>query len=186
MRRSRTAYGTSDRSNLRREQIPVPRCTVERLIRAEGRQGLVRGRPVRSTIPAMRQRSVCVISSSAPSPRAAQNQLWITDFTYVATWRRMVYVAFVIDIYSRRLVGWRASASMRTEPRSTRASMPCTTGKRTRASCITVIASRSPDSTGRRDTNAWSLPASRHLSEAAATRSTTRLSNRCSACARPM
>jgi putative transposase len=98
---------------LGREAIPVARCTVERLMRAEGLRGVVRGRRVRTTIPdllAERPRDLVERAFRAKRP----NQPWVADFTYVATWRGMVYVAFVI-VFSRRIVGWRASASMRTD-----------------------------------------------------------------------
>ncbi len=99
---------------LAREGIVVARCTVERLMRAEGLAGVVRGRRVRTTIAedaADRPRDLVDRVFEATRP----NQLWVADFTYVATWRGMVYVAFVIDVFSRRIVGWRASASMRTD-----------------------------------------------------------------------
>jgi transposase InsO family protein len=99
---------------LRREGIAVARCTVERLMRGAGLQGVVRGATVRTTRPADR--------GSATSPDLVQrqfaaerpNQLWVADFTYVATWRGFVYVAFVIDVFSRRIVGWRAHTRMQT------------------------------------------------------------------------
>lgn len=99
---------------LEREGIPAARCTVERLMRAEGLRGVVRGRSVRTTVPdlaADRPRDLVQRDFRASHP----NQLWVADFTYVATWRGMVYVAFVIDVFSRRIVGWRASSSMRTD-----------------------------------------------------------------------
>ena len=99
---------------LAREGITTARCTVERLMRADGLEGVVRGRRVRTTIPdllADRPRDLVERVFRAERP----NQLWVADFTYVATWRGMVYVAFVIDVFSRRIVGWRASASMRTD-----------------------------------------------------------------------
>ena len=99
---------------LGREGITTARCTVERLMRADGLEGVVRGRRVRTTIPdllADRPRDLVERAFVASPP----NQLWVADFTYVATWRGMVYVAFVIDVFSRRIVGWRASASMRTD-----------------------------------------------------------------------
>ena len=83
-------------------------------MRAEGLRSVVRGRRVRTTIPdllAERPRDLVERAFRAERP----NQLWVADFTYVATWRGMVYVAFVIDVFSRRIVGWRASASMRTD-----------------------------------------------------------------------
>ncbi|MCY7412779.1 MAG: IS3 family transposase [Salinibacterium sp.] len=99
---------------LAREGITTARCTVERLMRVDGLQGVVRGRRVRTTIPdatAEQPRDLVERAFTASRP----NQLWVADFTYVATWRGMVYVAFVIDVFSRRIVGWRASASMRTD-----------------------------------------------------------------------
>lgn len=93
---------------LGREGFSVARCTVERLMREIGLQGVIRGKPVRTT----------VSDKTAPCPRdhvnrqfhaPAPNRLWLSDFTYVSTWNGFVYVAFVIDAYARRIVGWRAS-----------------------------------------------------------------------------
>jgi len=93
---------------MRREGFEVPRCTVERLMRGMGLQGVIRGKPVRTTI--SDKAAPCPLDHvnrqfHAPAP----NRLWVSDFTYVATWSGFVYVAFVIDIYARRIVGWRAS-----------------------------------------------------------------------------
>lgn len=99
---------------LGREGEAVARCTVERLMRAEGLRGVVRGRRVRTTVPdaaAERARDLVQRAFTAEAP----NTLWVSDFTYVATWRGVVYVAFVIDVFSRRIVGWRAHTTMRTE-----------------------------------------------------------------------
>ena len=99
---------------LTREGIVTARCTVARLMRAEGLRGVVRGARGRTTIPdaaAEAAQDLVDRDFTATQP----NQLWVADFTYVATWRGMVYVAFVIDVFSRRIVGWRASASMRTD-----------------------------------------------------------------------
>ena len=99
---------------LNREGITVARCTVERLMKRLGLQGARRGKVVRTTTP----------DTSAPCPldrvnRQFQaqrpNQLWVSDFTYVSTWQGWLYVAFVIDVYARRIVGWRVSSSMRTD-----------------------------------------------------------------------
>src|SRR4051794_40622039 len=95
---------------LGREGIGVARCTVARLMRAMGLQGAVRGKPVRTTI--SDQAAPCPLDRvnrqfQAPRP----NVLWVSDFTYVATWSGFVYVAFVIDAYARRIVGWRVSRS---------------------------------------------------------------------------
>lgn len=93
---------------LQREGFDVARCTVARLMRKMGLQGIIRGKPVKTT----------VSDKSAPCPldrvnrhfkAPAPNMLWLSDFTYVATWQGFVYVAFVIDAFARRIVGWRAS-----------------------------------------------------------------------------
>jgi putative transposase len=99
---------------LRREGRAVARCTVARLMKAEGLRGVVRGRRVRTTIPdtqAERPRDLVQRDFTAPAP----NRLWVADFTYVSTWRGFVYVAFVIDVFSRRIVGWRTSTSLRSD-----------------------------------------------------------------------
>lgn len=99
---------------LNREGVRVARCTVARLMKAAGLRGVVRGRRVRTTVaePALeRPRDLVQRAFRAERP----NQLWVADFTYVATWRGFVYVAFVIDVFSRRIVGWRVSTSMRTD-----------------------------------------------------------------------
>src|SRR3984885_15436941 len=93
---------------LQREGFDVARCTVARLMRAMGLEGIIRGKPLRTTIS----------DKAAPCPldhvnrqfhASAPDRLWLADFTYVATWAGFVYVAFVIDAYARRIVGWRAS-----------------------------------------------------------------------------
>jgi transposase InsO family protein len=93
---------------LKREGFEVARCTVERLMRTMGLQGVVRGKRIRTTVPDPAQpcpRDKVNRQFQAPAP----NRLWVSDFTYVATWRGFVYVAFVIDTYARRIVGWRVS-----------------------------------------------------------------------------
>jgi putative transposase len=99
---------------LQRENVVAARCTVERLMRRMGLQGVVRGRRCRTTI----------ANDSATLPgdlvkrdfRAERpNQLWVADFTYVATWSGFVYTAFVIDVFARRIIGWRVARSMRTD-----------------------------------------------------------------------
>jgi putative transposase len=98
---------------LRRDGQEIARCTVERLMKAMGLQGVVRGKKVITTNP----------DASQPCPddkvnRAfvaeTPNQLWVSDFTYVSTWQGTAYVAFVIDVFARKIVGWRVSASMTT------------------------------------------------------------------------
>lgn len=93
---------------LLREGFTVARCTVERLMRDMGLKGVIRGRSVRTTIGD--KAAPCPLDHvnrqfQAPAP----NRLWLSDFTYVATWSGFVYVAFVIDAYARRIVGWRVS-----------------------------------------------------------------------------
>jgi putative transposase len=98
---------------LNREGTPVARCTVERLMRELGLAGARRGRRHRTTIAdaaAARPSDLVGRRFNPPAP----NRTWVADFTYVPTWSGMVYVAFVIDAYSRRILGWRAATSMRT------------------------------------------------------------------------
>ncbi len=99
---------------LNREGIEVARCTVARLMREMGLQGAVRGRRVRTTVPTdQAERPLDLVQRDFSADRP--NQLWVSDLTYVATWRGFVYVAFVIDVFSRRVVGWRVSNSLRTD-----------------------------------------------------------------------
>jgi putative transposase len=93
-----------------REGEDVARCTVARLMRAMGLQGVIRGRRVRTTIGD--KAAPCPLDRVNRQFRAPRpNVLWVSDFTYVATWAGFVYVAFVIDAYARRIVGWRVSRS---------------------------------------------------------------------------
>jgi putative transposase len=98
---------------LRREGVEVARCTVERLMREDGLEGVVRGRRRRTTWPdeqAQRPADLVERNFTATAP----NRLWVADFTYVMTWSGVVYVAFVIDAFSRRIVGWKADTTMKT------------------------------------------------------------------------
>ena len=99
---------------LKREGFVVARCTVERLMRALGLKGAVRGKTWKTTFP----------DQSAPRPLdlvdrdfavGAPNRLWVADLTYVRTWSGFVYAAFVIDAYSRMILGWQTSTSLRTD-----------------------------------------------------------------------
>ena len=99
---------------MKREDFDIARCTVSRLMRQMGLKGVVRGKSIRTTIS----------DTSAPSPldrvnrifkAPRPNMLWLSDFTYVATWSGFVYVAFVIDAFARRIVGWRVSRSARAD-----------------------------------------------------------------------
>jgi transposase InsO family protein len=93
---------------LGREGEKVARCTVARLMRSMGLQGIVRGRPVKTTV--SDREAPCPLDKVNRQFRAARpNALWLSDFTYVSTWQGFVYVAFVIDAFARRIVGWRAS-----------------------------------------------------------------------------
>jgi len=95
---------------MKREGVSIARYTVERLMRSMGLHGVIRGKTVRTTVPD--KATPCPLDHvnrqfHAPRP----NALWVSDFTYVSTWAGFVYVAFVIDTYARRIVGWRASRS---------------------------------------------------------------------------
>jgi putative transposase len=99
---------------LNREGVAVARCTVERLMKVLGVQGARRGRRVRTTRPD--------VAAARPADLVERNfnpnrpdALWVADFTYVSTWAGFVYVAFVLDAFSRRILGWKAATSMRTE-----------------------------------------------------------------------
>src|SRR6187455_2269738 len=99
---------------LNRESIHVAKCTVERLMHELGLRGAVRGKGFKTTIAdeaASRPADLVNRQFTAERP----NQLWVADFTYVATWRGWLYVAFVIDVFARRIVGWRVSSSMQTD-----------------------------------------------------------------------
>ncbi len=100
---------------LGREDVDVARCTVERLMRGMGLRGAVRGRSFKVTTvadeTAMRPPDLVARQFSATRP----NQLWVADITYVATWLGFAYVAFVIDVFSRRIVGWRVSSSLKSD-----------------------------------------------------------------------
>jgi putative transposase len=101
-------------AQLNREGIAVARCTVERLMRELGLRGAVRGKPVHTTAgddAADRPRGLVDRQFSAAGP----NRLWVADLTYVRTWSGFVYVAFIADVYSRRIVGWQASRSLKTD-----------------------------------------------------------------------
>ena len=99
---------------LGREGTVVARCTVERLMRRLGLRGVMRGKVVRTTI--SDSKAPCPLDRVNRQFKADRpNQLWVSDFTYVSTWQGWLYVAFVIDVYARRIVGWRVSSSMRTD-----------------------------------------------------------------------
>jgi transposase InsO family protein len=99
---------------LNREDIGVARCTVERLMKIQGLRGVVRGRRIKTTFPSrLAERPLDLVNRDFKVTRP--NALWVADLTYVATWRGFVYVAFVIDAFARRIVGWRVSTSLHTD-----------------------------------------------------------------------
>ena len=112
---NRCVYGARKTwKQLKREQWDVARCTVERLMREMGLRGTVRGKTIKTTLPAPAEqcpRDLVNRQFAAEHP----NQLWLSDFTYVSTWRGFVYVALVIDAFSRRIVGWRATMRPNTD-----------------------------------------------------------------------
>jgi putative transposase len=100
-------------AQLNREHITVARCSVERLMRQEGLRGAVRGKTwTRTTFPGI-ERPADLIEREFQAP--APNRLWVADLTYVKTHSGWVYVAFIIDVFSRMVVGWQASRSLRTD-----------------------------------------------------------------------
>ncbi len=99
---------------MQREDFDIARCTVERIMKQLGIQGVVRGKPHKTTHS----------NKAAPCPRdhvnrqfsaPAPNMLWVSDFTFVSTWQGFAYVAFIIDVFARRIVGWRVSRSAKTD-----------------------------------------------------------------------
>ena len=100
---------------LRREGLLMARCTVERLMRQMGLRGVVRGRRYQATtiVDEAAQRPADLVQRNFTADRP--NQLWVADLTYVATWVGFVYVAFVTDVFSRKIVGWRVSNSLRSD-----------------------------------------------------------------------
>jgi len=99
---------------MNREDIEVARCTVERLMKHLGIEGARRGRSCRTTIPDnAAERPADLVQRQFVADRP--NQLWVADITFVATWSGFVYVAFVTDVFARRIVGWRVARTMRTD-----------------------------------------------------------------------
>lgn len=99
---------------LGREGTAIARCTVERLMRRQGLHGVRRGKVIRTTF--SDNKASCPLDKVQREFRAERpNQLWVSDFTYVSTWQGWLYVAFVIDVFARRIVGWRVSRSMHTD-----------------------------------------------------------------------
>jgi putative transposase len=98
---------------LRREGVDVARCTVERLMGQAGLKGAIRGKKRRTTIPdGQAERALDLVDRDFSA--AAPNRLWVSDFTHVAMWSGVAYIAFAIDAFSRRIVGWKADTTMKT------------------------------------------------------------------------
>jgi len=100
---------------LAREGVAVARCTVERLMRRLGLQGVRRGKSVRTTVPDAKAACPPLDRVNRQFKAQRPNQLWVADFTYVSTWQGFVYVAFVVDVFARYIVGWRVSSSMQAD-----------------------------------------------------------------------
>ena len=99
---------------LKRESMQVARCTVERLMRKLGITGVVRGKSVRTTHPdPARPCPLDLVHRKFKADRP--DQLWVSDYTFVSTWQGFAYVAFIVDVYVRRIVGWKLSSSQHTQ-----------------------------------------------------------------------
>jgi transposase InsO family protein len=99
---------------LKREGFQVAKCTVERLMKAMGLKGVIRGKGIRTTIPDdQAHRPLDLVNRQFKAERP--NALWVADFTYVSTWQGFAYVAFVVDVFARKIVGWRVSRSASTD-----------------------------------------------------------------------
>jgi transposase InsO family protein len=99
---------------LNREKVRIAKCTTERLMRKLGIRGVVRGKGYKTTIPdLLAERPMDLVERTFSAARP--NQLWVADITFVATWRGVVYTALVIDVFARRIVGWRVWNSLRTD-----------------------------------------------------------------------
>jgi putative transposase len=148
-----------------REGLRAARCRVRRLMRELGLVGVVRGRAWTTTTQAngTAERPADLVDRHFVATRP--NQLWVADFTYVATWAGFVYVAFVIDVFARRIVGWRVSSSLRRSKRST----PAVT-RRSATWCITATAGVSTFRCGM--PTGWPTPASNRQLAVAGIRTT--------------
>lgn len=113
--KNRSVYGARKLWHaMKREKIDVARCTVERLMRQLGIQGVRRGKKIKTT--QGQPADQCPLDKVNRQFRASQpNELWVSDFTFVSTWRGFVYVAFVIDTFANRIVGWKASTIQDTQ-----------------------------------------------------------------------
>ena len=167
---------------MNREGVRVARCTVERLMKRMGLRGAMRGKVVRTTVP----------DANAPCPLDRVNrhfkadrpdQLWVSDFTYVSTWQGWLYVAFVIDVYARRIVGWRVSKTMHTDFVLDALEQALYARQPDRNWCTTRIAARNTSASA--TPSDWPKPVSSPRWGAAATVTTTRWPRRSTGCTRP-
>ena len=113
--KNRSVYGARKLWHaMKREKVTIARCTVERLMRQLGMQGVRRGKKVKTTY--CQPADQCPLDKVNRQFRASMpNELWVSDFTFVSTWRGFVYVAFVIDTFANRIVGWKASTTQDTQ-----------------------------------------------------------------------
>jgi len=165
---------------LRREGHGMARCTVERLMRDMGLKGVSRGRAwvVTTHADAAADRPADLVDRRFDATRP--NQLWVADFTYVATWRGFVYVAFVIDVFARRIVGWRVSASLRTDFVLDALEQAIFDRRGAGGRIWSTTATAGPSTSRCVTPSGWRRPVSSRRSAAVVTRMTTRWLNRSS------
>ena len=159
---------------LGREQIQAARCTVERLMRGAGLRGVVRGAVTRTTIGDTPVAVPDLVDRRFVATRP--NQLWVSDLTYVATWRGFVYAAFVIDVFARRIVGWRVSSSLHADLALD--ALEQALHQRSDRDGLVHHSDRGVQYLSMHIRNAWPMPASPRRWAAAATRMTTPSRNR--------
>jgi putative transposase len=168
-----------------REGLHEARCRVRRLMREMGLASVVLGRAwtttTRSQPEADRPRDLVDRNFTATRP----NQLWVSDFTYVATWRGFVYVAFVIDVFARRIVGWRVSSSLHTDFVLDALEHAIYDRAGDARDGLVHHSDRGTQYVSMRSPIGWPMRALRRRSAAAAIRTTMRSPNRSSACLRP-
>jgi hypothetical protein len=157
---------------LQRERIAVARCTVERLMRVLGIQGVRRGKVVRTTL--SNRSAPCPLDKVNRQFRADRpNQLWVSDFTYVSTWQGWLYVAFVIDVFARRIVAGASAPPCIPSSCSTRWSRRCTRASPSVAARLSITATGARNTCPSATASASPKPASNRRSAVAATATTT-------------
>ena len=169
---------------MNREGFCIARCTVERLMKRLGLQGVRRGKVVRTTISDMK--APCPLDRVNRQFKAERpNQLWVSDFTYVSTWQGWLYVAFVIDVYARRIVGWRVSSSMHTDFVLDALEQALYARQPERDGALNHHSERDPNTCLSATANGSQKPALSHRWEARETAMTTRWPRRSTGCTRP-